>query len=58
MSWTAFDFLVATALLCGAGALYEVVAWQTASRGLRRVAGIAILCVVLVIWAQGAVGIL
>lgn len=57
VNWTAFDFAVAAILLCGAGLIYELAASRI-TRGTHR-AGVAALIgtVVLVAWAQAAVGV-
>lgn len=58
VAWTASDFLFAGVLLGGAGALIELAARKVRSRaGVAMVAG-AVVLAVLLIWAQGAVGIL
>ena len=55
---TAFDFLIAGALLIGAGFALELVVRRVGSVRARIAIAIAILAVVLLVWAQGAVGIL
>lgn len=57
VNWTAFDFAAAATLLCGAGLIYEFAASRI-TRGTHR-AGVAALLgtVVLIAWAQGAVGV-
>jgi hypothetical protein len=57
VAWTSWDFAVATALLGGAGAVYELAAWRTRDPIRRRLVGALIIAVVAVIWADGAVGI-
>jgi peptidoglycan/LPS O-acetylase OafA/YrhL len=57
VSWTAFDFLIAAALLIGAGLALELVVWRVRSVRARIAIAIAVLAVVLLVWAQGAVGI-
>jgi hypothetical protein len=55
--WTPFDFMMAGALLIGGGLLIELVIWRTA-RPLIRLGMLAlIILAVLVIWADGAVGL-
>lgn len=56
--WTGFDFVAAATLLIGGGVAYEIVAGRTRDRTRRIWIGGAILAVVLLIWAEGAVGIL
>lgn len=57
VNWTVADFGFAGALLIGAGLLYEVTARRAPTVLRRLLFGGAILAVVLLIWAQGAVGI-
>jgi ABC-type cobalamin transport system permease subunit len=57
VNWTTSDFAIAGALLIGAGLLIELVVWKARSRALRIGACVAVVAAVLVIWAQGAVGI-
>lgn len=58
VNWTAFDFAVAGALLVGAGAAYELAAPRVSRPAYRLAIGAALVAFVLVVWAQGAVGIL
>lgn len=55
--WTPYDFLMAAALLGGAGAIYELATMRTRDPARRKVIGAALVIVVAVIWAHGAVGI-
>lgn len=56
VSWDASDFAAAALLLVGAGGLYEIAARYLT--GKRRLAlGAALLVAVVLVWAQGAVGI-
>lgn len=57
VAWTAFDFAVAAALLVGAGAAYEIAARHVVDPAKRAMTGAMILAVVVLVWAQGAVGI-
>ena len=57
VSWTLADFAVAAALLGGAGVAYEIAARRIRNPGRRRLAAVAIVALVAVIWAQGAVGL-
>jgi hypothetical protein len=57
VNWTTRDFVFAGALLIGAGLLIELVLWKARTQALRIGAALAIVAAVLVIWAQGAVGI-
>lgn len=57
VAWTASDFLFATVLLGGAGVLIELAVRKIRNRaGAAMIAG-AVVLAVLLIWAQGAVGI-
>ena len=58
VAWTPFDFAAAAALLVGGGLAYEIAARKAASPRSRLLLGGVILGVVLLIWAEGAVGIL
>ena len=56
-NWTPFDFMMAGGLLIGAGLLIELVVWKTA-RPLVRLGLIGlVLLAVMVIWADGAIGV-
>ena len=57
VNWTGYDFVAMSILLIGAGAIYEIAVRRTAARRYRLFIGAAILAVVLLIWAEGAVGI-
>lgn len=57
VAWTGFDFAVAGALLIGAGAAYEVLSRMPALARHRTPVAIALIGVVAIVWAQGAVGI-
>jgi hypothetical protein len=57
VAWTRWDFATAGALLIGAGAIYELVALRAPRAKQRALAGMVILAVVLIVWAEGAVGI-
>ncbi len=57
VAWTGSDFLAAAVLLAGGGVAYEW-AVRTVGRPDRRIMVIMLIAaVVLIIWAQGAVGI-
>jgi uncharacterized membrane protein len=58
VNWTALDFAVAGGLLVGAGLAFELVTRTVARPAWRLALAAAILAVVLVIWAQGAVGLI
>lgn len=57
VNWTALDFVFAAVLLGGAGLAFELVFWRARGLQVRLALGLAILAVVLFVWAQGAVGI-
>jgi hypothetical protein len=57
VNWTVFDFAAAAILLGGAGVVYELAARRTPSPRRRAVIGAALVAAVLLLWAQGAVGI-
>jgi len=58
VAWTASDFAFAGVLLVGAGALYEIVTLAARRPAHRMLIGAALVGVVALIWAEGAVGIL
>ena len=57
VAWTPADFVSAAALLGGAALIYEVAARRILVPGRRKIVGAAIITLLAVIWAQGAVGI-
>lgn len=57
VAWTLSDFIVAGALLFGAGLTYEFLASRTRSTGRRAVIGVTVAVALAVIWIQLAVGI-
>lgn len=57
VDWTATDFLFAAVLLGGAAALFELAAWKIRDRIGRLVLAALLLGAVLLIWADGAVGV-
>jgi hypothetical protein len=57
VAWTTTDFVMAAMLLIGAGATYEVAAHHIPDAKRRIALGLALAIVVLIAWAQGAVGI-
>ncbi|TRW15212.1 hypothetical protein [Glacieibacterium frigidum] len=57
MAWDAADFALLALLLVGAGLVYEVVAARLPRASHRAIAGAAAVFVVLVGWADAAVGI-
>jgi hypothetical protein len=58
VDWTATDFVFAGVLLGAAGLLWELTMRVTRNPLYRVVAGIAILGLVMLVWAEAAVGIL
>jgi len=57
VAWTATDFVFAAVLLIGAGLLVELVLWKVRGTAWRIGICLAVLAAVLLIWADGAVGI-
>jgi drug/metabolite transporter superfamily protein YnfA len=57
IKWSGSDFAAAGALLVGTGLVYELVVNRLADRTLRTVATVALLGVLLLAWAHGAVGV-
>ena len=58
VNWSVTDFLVAGALLFGTGLAYEFIAARLAKTSHRMAAGVVLAAVLLLVWAQFAVGIL
>lgn len=56
--WTGFDFAVAATLLVGTLAIYELASRFVSSRRSRALVGSGLALLVLLIWAEGAVGII
>ena len=57
VDWTLFDFLVAGALLLGACLAFELLARRVTTRTHRVIGGIAIAAILLLVWAELAVGV-
>lgn len=57
VDWTGSDFLFAGVLLIGAGALIELTLAVVKRRSLALVVCAAVVLAVLLIWAEGAVGV-
>jgi hypothetical protein len=57
VAWDAADFAFAGVLLIGAGLAFELAAWRTKARAWRLAIGGALVFVVLLIWAEAAVGV-
>lgn len=58
VAWTPFDFAFAGLLLYGAGLTYELIARKTGSFSRRTAVGVSIAAVVILVWIDGAVGII
>ena len=57
VDWTLFDFLVAGSLLFGACLAFELLARRATTRTHRVIGGIAIAAILLLVWAELAVGV-
>jgi hypothetical protein len=57
-NWTLFDFVFMWILLFGAGLVYELLARKMNSVAYRAAVGLAVLTSVLLVWINGAVGII
>ncbi|WP_310538867.1 hypothetical protein [Phenylobacterium sp.] len=57
VNWTSFDFLIMGVLLIGAGLSYELAALKLRKSLHRTLLGAGLVALVLIIWAEGAVGI-
>lgn len=57
VNWTAFDFLVAGALLLAAGLVFELIVRQMGNRRVRLACSVGLAALFLLVWAQLAVGI-
>ena len=57
VQWTASDFAFAAVLLIGGGVLIELAVWKARSLPVRLALCLAVLAVVGLIWAEGAVGL-
>lgn len=57
VQWTVLDFAVIGTLLFGAGMVYELIALRLRTTNQRLVAAMVILCGVLWLWAELAVGV-
>ena len=58
VNWTVGDFVVFGAMLAAVGIGFEVALRMISNKLYRIIAGIAIICVFLLVWAELAVGIL
>ena len=57
MNWTVSDFVFAGALVFGALGAYQLAVRKTRSTAYRAAVGVALVAAVLLLWANGAVGI-
>ena len=57
VAWDATDFFFAGGLLIGAGLLFELCAWKVHKPLWRLAVALGLLAVVVVVWADAAVGI-
>jgi hypothetical protein len=58
VNWTMSDFVFATVLIGGVGLLYELAARSTGGLAYRAAVGIALAATFLLVWVNGAVGII
>ena len=58
INWTLFDFIFAGALMLAVGVSYELAAWRTDGTAYRAATAIALAAAFLLIWMNGAVGII
>ena len=58
VNWDAADFVIAGVLLVGVGVPYELVVRKTGDTAYRAGAGIALAAALLLVWVNGAVGII
>lgn len=58
VNWTLFDFVFMGTLLFGAGSTYELVARKMSNGAYRVAVGVAVVAAVLLVWINGAVGII
>ena len=56
MNWDLFDFVAAGTLLIGAGLMYALLA-TTVNTGYRPAVAVAIVALLVVVWAELAVGV-
>ncbi len=57
VNWNLFDFVLAGILLIGSGLVFEIIIRKVKSRKYRIVLGMILLFLLLLIWAEIAVGI-
>ncbi len=58
VNWEVADFVIAAALLVGVGVPYELAVRKTGNAAYRAAVGVALAAVFLLIWVNGAVGII
>jgi hypothetical protein len=58
VNWTAADFVVFGAMLAAAGGAFELAARMTRNAAYRAAVGVALAAAFLLVWANGAVGII
>lgn len=58
VDWTLFDFAFAGALVLGVGVAYELAVRMTPNRAYRAAVGIALAAAFILVWVNGAVGII
>lgn len=58
MDWDIFDFGIFAALVAGVGSLFWLAARRTADRAYRGAVGVALAAAFLLVWVNGAVGII
>jgi hypothetical protein len=58
VAWTAFDFTFAGTLIFGAGLLYQFLSVKGGNTAYRVAAGLALAAALLLVWINGAVGII
>lgn len=58
VNWTAFDFAFAAAALLGVGALFEIAVRKSGDTVYRAAVGVALATALVLVWVNGAVGIL
>jgi hypothetical protein len=57
VNWTLFDFIVAGVLLLGTGLIFDLVIRKTKNIKYRIAISVALLIILLLVWAELAVGI-
>jgi len=57
VNWTLFDFIVAGVLLLGTGLVFDLVIRKTKNIKYRIAISVALLIILLLVWAELAVGI-